>query len=133
MTAPGEHPFGVLGIAPTLDPGAVKRGYFTALQKSPPHADPAGFRRIREAYERLSRLDDLFAAYMSSPPVIDPALADLDANIGQEMSRLAHEHAQRISDAARRRSALDALSRLTLSDAQRTFGAQPGAAARNAK
>ena len=37
-----EGPFAVLGIAPTLDLGAVKRAYFAALPRHPPHADPAG-------------------------------------------------------------------------------------------
>src|SRR5439155_9465721 len=48
-----ESPFQVLGIAPTLDLGAVKRAYFAALTRHPPHADPEGFRRLRAAYEPL--------------------------------------------------------------------------------
>ncbi len=48
-----EDPFAVLGIAPTLDLGAVKRAYFAALPRHPPHADPAGFARLRAAYDAL--------------------------------------------------------------------------------
>ena len=122
MTAPEQSPFATLGIAPTLDPAAVKRGYFMALQKSPPHADPAGFRRIREAYEILSRRDELFAAYMSTPPDVHLVLAELDATIGQEISRLADANASRSNDAARKRAVVDMLSRLSLDHALQTFG-----------
>ena len=47
------NPFTVLEVAPTLEVTAIKRAYFAALVKHPPHADAAGFRRIREAYELL--------------------------------------------------------------------------------
>ncbi len=46
-------PFDVLGIAPTDDLSAVKRAYFSALKVHPPHSDPAGFRRLRAAYDTL--------------------------------------------------------------------------------
>lgn len=66
---PAERdPFAVLGIAPTLDPAVVKRGYFAALTRHPPHVDPEGFRRIREAYEVL-RGDGLRAAHLAAAPV----------------------------------------------------------------
>jgi hypothetical protein len=51
---PQEDPFVVLAIAPTADAAQVKRAYFAALKRHPPHADPAGFRRVRAAYDRLS-------------------------------------------------------------------------------
>lgn len=46
-------PFEALGLAPTTDLGAIKRAYFAALQRHPPHQDPEGFRRVRTAYEAL--------------------------------------------------------------------------------
>jgi curved DNA-binding protein CbpA len=49
-----SDPFVVLGIAPTDDLGTIKRAYFAALKRSPPHADPLGFRSARTAYETLS-------------------------------------------------------------------------------
>lgn len=53
MTAQ-RSPYEVLGLAPTLDLALIKRGWFTALKLHPPHADPEGFRLLREAYEALS-------------------------------------------------------------------------------
>ncbi|WP_224244906.1 J domain-containing protein [Hyalangium gracile] len=66
MTQPDE-PFAVLGLAPTLEPAAVKRAYFAALARHPPHEDPEGFRRLRDAYEMLSRPGALAVAYLASP------------------------------------------------------------------
>lgn len=60
------NPFTVLDVAPTLDVGAIKRAYFTALAKHPPHADAVGFRRIRDAYEVLldsTKRAEAFAAH----------------------------------------------------------------------
>ncbi len=59
--------FSVLGIAPTRDGTAVKRGYFAALVHHQPQTDPEGFRRLREAYEALSDPAQLAAAYASAP------------------------------------------------------------------
>jgi hypothetical protein len=60
-------PFALLGIAPTLDPAVVKRAYFEALVRHPPHQDPEGFHRVRGAYEALTRPGALAAAYLNSP------------------------------------------------------------------
>ncbi|MFH0903048.1 MAG: hypothetical protein V2A73_20660 [Pseudomonadota bacterium] len=62
-----EHPFAVLQIEPTMDMAVVKRAYFAALALHPPHSDPAGFRRLRAAYEALTATGGLAAAYLSSP------------------------------------------------------------------
>jgi len=75
--ASAPSPFERLGMAPTLDIGAIKRAYFTALSRHPPHSDPEGFRRVREAYERLGAPAARMAAYLSSP-----------VDIGTELSRL---------------------------------------------
>jgi curved DNA-binding protein CbpA len=61
-----EEPFAVLGLAPTLDVGAIKRAYFAALARHPPHQDPEGFGRLRSAYEVLTRPGGLAAAYLAS-------------------------------------------------------------------
>lgn len=47
---------GVLGLsnrdaAPSLLD--LKRAYFARLREHPPHSDPTGFQRLREAYDRL--------------------------------------------------------------------------------
>jgi curved DNA-binding protein CbpA len=65
MKAPAD-PFAVLGVAPTLDAAAVKRAYFTALARHPPHQDAEGFQRVRGAYEALSSPGALAAAYLAS-------------------------------------------------------------------
>jgi hypothetical protein len=62
-----EEPFAILRIAPTLDAAVVKRAYFAALARHPPHQDPEGFRRLRGAYESLSRPGALAVAYLASP------------------------------------------------------------------
>ena len=76
MSSNREPPFAVLGIAPTADIAAVKRAYFAALARHPPHADPDGFRRLRAAYESLIAPGGLHAAVALAPP--DP---------GQELAR----------------------------------------------
>ncbi|HVG59888.1 MAG TPA: J domain-containing protein [Hyalangium sp.] len=58
--------FAVLGLAPTLDAAAVKRAYFAALARHPPHQDAEGFQRVRAAYEALSSSGGLAAAYLAS-------------------------------------------------------------------
>ncbi|HEY3352689.1 MAG TPA: J domain-containing protein [Polyangia bacterium] len=62
-----EQPFDVLGLAPTLDLAEVKRGYFRALPRHPPHTDPAGFQRLRRAYEALSDPAGLARAFAAYP------------------------------------------------------------------
>lgn len=62
-----SDPFEILAIAPTLVAGEVKLAYFAALKRCPPHADPAGFRRIRTAYEELSQPGALAWAFVRSP------------------------------------------------------------------
>lgn len=49
----------VLGLAqdPKLarDAGQLRRAYLRAIKKHKPERDPEGFRRVRDAYELLSR------------------------------------------------------------------------------
>ena len=62
-----NDPFALLGLEPTLDAAAVKRAYFAALARHPPHQDAEGFQRVRVAYEALSSPGGLAAAYLASP------------------------------------------------------------------
>ncbi len=62
-----HDPFAVLGLEPTLDAAAVKRAYFAALARHPPHQDGEGFLRVRGAYEVLNSPGGLAAAYLASP------------------------------------------------------------------
>ncbi len=63
----GTEAFKALGVAPTLDLGAIKRAYFELLKTCPPHLDPERFSRLRHAYEPLSTPAGLAAAYFSAP------------------------------------------------------------------
>lgn len=73
MSAP--DPFATLGIAATSDMARVKQAYFAALAKHPPHSDPEGFRRLRQAYEALMRPGALRAAYLHAPLDLNAELA----------------------------------------------------------
>lgn len=80
-------PFAALGIPATLDALEVKRGYFEALRRHPPHQDPDGFRRVREAYERLSSPGALGACYAQAPFDAAAALAGYRARFDEALDR----------------------------------------------
>jgi len=96
---PRDEPFSVLGVSPTLDAAAIKRAYFAALARHPPHQDPEGFGRLRSAYEALTRPGGLAAAYLASPVDVrrlaDEARERFDAAL------------QRASEASRARRAAE--------------------------
>jgi len=60
-------PFEELGIASTLDGAVVKRAYLAAVRAHPPHLDPEGFKRIRSAFERLKKPQDLARRWLEQP------------------------------------------------------------------
>jgi hypothetical protein len=70
-----DDPYRVLGIAPTLDPAAIKRAYFARLSATPPHQDPDGFRRLRSAYEALQQPTAARLAWLATPPDVAHELA----------------------------------------------------------
>lgn len=72
---PGDGAFEALGILPTANAAEIRRAYFAAVRRHPPHADPAAFRRIRDAYEALSSSGGRAAAFMLAP-------VDLAAELG---------------------------------------------------
>lgn len=92
-----ESPFAVLGIAPTTELTALKRGYFAALKLHPPHADPEGFRRVRAAYEALSAPGALAAAWLAAGATVSEDLASFEAEwaapLGEVQARLAQRNA----------------------------------------
>ena len=53
-----ENPFEVLGIARNADEAAIKQAYFALVREHSPERDPAGFKRIRAAYEKLRNASD---------------------------------------------------------------------------
>ncbi len=48
-------PYHILGLEPTADQRAIKQAYAALLKRHRPDVDPEGFRRIRDAFERLIR------------------------------------------------------------------------------
>jgi len=84
-----NDPFAILGLAPTRELGAVKRAWFTALPKHPPESDPEGFRRLRDAYEKLSTPAGLTAAFASAPLDLEAVRAGRD--FSAELVRIADE------------------------------------------
>lgn len=86
-----DEPFAVLGLAPTLDAAAVKRAWFDALARHPPHQDPVGFRRLRAAYEALSRPGALAAAYLRSPVDVARLAQDARARFDEALQRASEE------------------------------------------
>jgi hypothetical protein len=108
-------PFAVLGIAPTLDPARVKLAYFAALAQHPPHADPQGFRTIRDAYETLLG-DGLKAAHLAAPLDLKAEAAALGHDLEVARAR-AVERARAGGMASAKVTAFEALLRLELAAA----------------
>lgn len=84
-------PYLVLELAPTRDLGVIKRAYFKALKKHPPHVDPDAFRRIRAAYERLSRQDERAYLYLTATIHPDVELRDFEARFGERLAQIQAE------------------------------------------
>ena len=128
MASPvAESPFAVLGLAPTPDAALVKRAYFAELAKHPPHQDPAGFQRLRTAYEALQKPGGLAMAFATAP--LDPqvGLARWEERFGAKLAE-ARQHALAEADVAGRLERfLETTSRLTLVEAQAFYRAKPGA------
>jgi curved DNA-binding protein CbpA len=114
------EPFGVLGLSPTLDGAEVKRAYFAALQRHPPHLDPAGFQRVRQAYEALRTADALARAFAVAPLDVPSELARWTARFGAalEAARSAPP-APQPADPRELERVIARLSRLPLAEAVR--------------
>ena len=52
-TTISEDDWALLGIAPTRDEDSLRRAYARAVKAANPEADPEGFQRLRDAYERI--------------------------------------------------------------------------------
>ncbi len=96
-------PFGVLGVAPTMDLAAIKRAYFAALRTHPPHSDPEGFARVRAAYEALQPPAGRAAMVLSAPLDVAAALRALEKRsepVGTDALPTGAESAEEDSEAA---------------------------------
>ena len=56
-----------LGIAPTGDEAAIKTAYAALIRQHRPDRDPAGFRRVRAAYEEALRLRPYYENHRDEP------------------------------------------------------------------
>ena len=48
-----ENPYAVLGVGRTATNEEIKQAYFAQVRQHPPEREPAAFKRIRAAYDRL--------------------------------------------------------------------------------
>jgi hypothetical protein len=98
-------PFAILAIAPSVDINAIKRAYFSALQRCPPHLDPEGFQRIRGAYEQLTKPGGAASAFLSMPAgqATDAVLSPLR----EKWTALIHTAREALTAERERRSTLD--------------------------
>lgn len=53
MSEPYLDPYEVLGLERSASAEEIKRAYFALVRANPPERNPAQFKRIRGAYERL--------------------------------------------------------------------------------
>jgi curved DNA-binding protein CbpA len=125
MTAeiPDKSPFAVLGIAPTLDLGVIKRAYFTALAKHPPHSDPEGFKVIRAAYEALGSRGEAVAQILRCAIDVEAELTLLRERHDAALAGAGQANAAEAADAARVARFTEGVAHLSLEEALALFGA----------
>lgn len=114
--------FAVLGQVPTLNMGLVKKAYFAALAQHPPHQDPAGFRRIRDAYEQLTRPNGLAAAYLASPPDLQAELARYEEQLADALALVTRQRRDHQAKTATGERFAAVVSRLGWAEVIRRFG-----------
>ncbi len=107
--------FAILGLSPTMDAARIKRAYFAALQRHPPHADAEEFRQVREAYERLASPEGRLGAYLDAPIDVDAAAAPFES-VAAALTRIAAQRLETETAAAKRAATIEALSRATLAE-----------------
>ena len=78
--APETDPLTVLGLALTADDAALRTAYRSAVQAHPPERDPAGFKRVRTAYETL-RDPQARARFLLTGRALVPEVGRLDLGV----------------------------------------------------
>ena len=117
-----KSPFALLGIAPTLDVAAIKRAYFAALAKHPPHSDPDGFKRIRSAYEALASQGQAASHILHSAVDVAAELARYRARHDASLARADQARTAAAAEGDRIARFVDGIARLDLSQALALFG-----------
>jgi curved DNA-binding protein CbpA len=120
---PDKSPFAILGIAPTLDLGAIKRAYFAALMKHPPHSDPDGFKRIRAAYESLGSRGEVASVLLRSAIDEEAELSILRERHDAALASARQAVAASASNAARVARFTEGLAHSSFEEALAAFGA----------
>ncbi len=95
-----DNPYFVLGLESTLDVARIKRAYFSALSRTPPHIDPEGFRRLRAAYEALTDEKTRTLRFLQTPPDAAGELERFERTWGKRIAE-ARARAQREQEASR--------------------------------
>lgn len=73
------NPFAVLGLDEDASDAAVRAAYLAAVRAHPPDRDPAGFQRIREAYDAIRDEDRRLDLRLFGPAPLDRLEALLEA------------------------------------------------------
>jgi curved DNA-binding protein CbpA len=117
-------PFVTLGIAPTLDVAAIKRAYFVALAKHPPHSDPDGFKRIRTAYEALGARGGAASYLLRSAIDVEAELAAYRERYDAALAEAGQASAASATDSVRATCFTEGLARLELEEALALFASK---------
>ena len=73
------NPFAVLGLDEDASDAAVRAAYLAAVRAHPPDRDPAGFQRVREAYDAIRDEDRRLDLRLFGPRPLDRLEALLEA------------------------------------------------------
>jgi curved DNA-binding protein CbpA len=115
-------PFAILEIGPTLDLGVIKRAYFAALTKHPPHSDPDGFKRIRAAYEALGSRGEAASALLRSAVDVESELSVLRERLDAGLASARQASAASAAHTARAERFTEGVAHLSFEGALAAFG-----------
>ena len=76
----------VLGLTPGADQNEIKKAYFRQIRKHTPEKDPEGFRRLREAYDRLKAGENT-DAQEENAPVFPPFETALEKQFAEQIEQ----------------------------------------------